>query len=184
MLPNAPANTRTLGTGAQPATTINLKTATVIINGQLYVRPAPKQQLDNYAKNAYGLPALMFTSVRAAVAQGRGKPKEWGQGGGARPSGSVSGSCQRDNCDRRQAAVAWRCSSRKTHYIPSTAAPCTGSRERAAGQGHGAHDTNGRGFFTLTPTLSDMSGPMIAEHVWIPGHTTIDGFTGSRLIFA
>lgn len=51
MLPNAPANTRTLGTGAQPATTINLKTATVMINGQLYVRPTPKQQFDDYAKN-------------------------------------------------------------------------------------------------------------------------------------
>jgi hypothetical protein len=29
-----------------------------------------------------------------------------------------------------------------------------------------------------------MSGPMIANSVWIPGHTTIDGFIGSRMTFA
>jgi hypothetical protein len=46
------------------------------------------------------------------------------------------------------------------------------------------HDRDGHRFFTITPTLADMSGPMIANSVWIPGHTTIDGFIGSRMTVA
>ncbi len=82
VLPKAPENTRALGSGVPPAiaaTAINPKTSPVMINGRPYVRPTAKEQFDDYAKNTYGLPALMFTSVRAAVAQVRGKPEEWGQ---------------------------------------------------------------------------------------------------------
>ena len=46
------------------------------------------------------------------------------------------------------------------------------------------HDSDGHRFFTLTPTITDMTGPIIANSYWVPGHTAIDGFVGSRLIFA
>jgi hypothetical protein len=40
------------------------------------------------------------------------------------------------------------------------------------------HDTDGHRFFTLTPAVTDMSGPIIANSVWIPGHDAMDGFVG------
>jgi hypothetical protein len=187
MLPDAPANTRTLGSGAQPAmaaTAINPKTAPVMINGRPYVHPTPKEQFDDYAKNTYGLPALMFTSVRAAVAQVRGKPEEWGQDwpGFGQRFGSASATTAIDGNVRYGMEMLFK---EDMRYIPCHGCSIHRKIENALlAEVTARHDTNGHRFFTLTPTLSDMSGPMIANSVWIPGHTTIDGFTGSRLIFA
>ena len=187
MLPNAPENTVTLGGGVQPAISaaaIKPKTSPVMINGRPYVRPTPKEQFDDYAKNTYGLPALMFTSVRAAVAQVRGKPEEWGQDwpGFGQRFGSASATTAIDGNVRYGMEMLFK---EDMRYIPCHGCSIHRKIENALlAEVTARHDTNGHRFFTLTPTLSDMSGPMIANSVWIPGHTTIDGFTGSRLIFA
>jgi hypothetical protein len=186
MLPNAPENTKTLG-GVQPtvsATAIKSKNAPVMINGRPYVRPTPKEQFDDYAKNTYGWPALAFTSIRVSIAQARGKPEEWGQDwpGFGQRFGSASATTAIDGNVRYGMEMLFK---EDMRYIPCHGCSIHRKIENALlAEVTARHDTNGHRFFTLTPTLSDMSGPMIANSVWIPGHTTIDGFTGSRLIFA
>jgi hypothetical protein len=186
-LPNAPENAGTLGGGMQPAvsaTAIKPKSAAVMINGRPYVRPTPKQQFDDYAKNTYGWPALVFTSVRASVAQGRGKPEEWGQDwpGFGQRFGSASATTVIDGNVRYTMEMLFK---EDMRYIPCHGCSAKRKLENALlAEVTARHDTDGHRFFTITPTLADMSGPMIANSVWIPGHTTIDGFTGSRLIFA
>ncbi len=186
-LPNAPENTPPLGGGMQPAvsaTAVKPKTAPVMINGRPYVRPTPKEQFDDYAKNTYGLPALAFTSVRAAIAQARGKPEEWGQDwpGFGQRFGSASATTVIDGNVRYGMEMLFK---EDMRYIPCHGCSPKRKLENALlAEVTARHDSDGHIFFTLTPTLSDMSGPMIANSVWIPGHTTINGFFGSRLIFA
>lgn len=186
-LPDAPANTGTLGSGMQPAmaaTALKPNTSAVIINGRPYVRPTAKEQFDDYVKNTYGLPALMFTSIRAAVAQGRGKPEEWGQDwpGFGQRFGSASATTAIDGNVRYGMEMLFK---EDMRYIPCHGCSLHRKIENALlAEVTARHDSDGHRFFTITPTLSDMSGPMIANSVWIPGHTTINGFYGSRLIFA
>jgi hypothetical protein len=186
-LPNAPENAGTLGGGAQPAVSaiaINPKNAPVMINGRPYVRPTPREQFDDYAKNTYGWPALAFTSVRASVAQGRGKPDEWGQNwpGFGQRFGSASATTVIDGNVRYGFEMLFK---EDMRYIPCHGCSIHKKLENALlAEITARHDTNGHRFFTITPTLADMSGPMIANSVWIPGHTTIDGFIGSRMTVA
>lgn len=186
-LPNAPENTVSLGGGMQPssaAITMQPKRAPVTINGRPYVRPTPKEQFDDYAKNTYGLPALAFTSVRALVAQGRGKPEEWGQDwpGFGQRFGSASATTAIDGNVRYGMEMLFK---EDMRYIPCHGCSIHRKLENALlAEVTARHDSDGHRFFTLTPTLADMSGPMIANSVWIPGHTTIDGFIGSRMTVA
>jgi len=46
------------------------------------------------------------------------------------------------------------------------------------------HDVNGHRFFTLTPVVSDFSGPIIANATWYPNHDPIGGVVASRTVFA
>jgi hypothetical protein len=41
----------------------------------------------------------------------------------------------------------------------------------------------GIGFFTLTPTISDFSGPIIANSFWYPAHRPFDGVIAARTVF-
>jgi hypothetical protein len=186
-LPNAPENTGTFGSGARPAiavTAIKSKNTPVMINGRAYVRPTPKEQFDDYAKNTYGLPALMFTSVRAGIAQARGKPEEWGQDwpGFGQRFGSAAATTAIDGNVRYGMEMLFK---EDMRYIPCHGCSIHRKLENALlAEVTARHDSDGHRFFTITPTLADMSGPMIANSVWIPGHTTIDGFIGSRMTVA
>jgi hypothetical protein len=186
-LPDAPANTAALGSGLQPsvsAIAINPKTAPVMINGRPYVRPTPREQFDDYAKNTYGWPALVFTSVRASVAQARGKPEEWGQDwpGFGQRFGSASATTVIDGNVRYGMEMLFK---EDMRYIPCHGCSIHRKLENALlAEVTARHDSDGHRFFTITPTLADMSGPMIANSVWVPGHTTIDGFIGSRMTVA
>jgi hypothetical protein len=47
------------------------------------------------------------------------------------------------------------------------------------------HDSDGHRFFTLTPTIADFSGPIIAHTIWFPQPSgPIDGVIAARLVFA
>ena len=186
-LPNAPDSTVPFGGGVQPAVAaaaIKPTPAPVMINGRPYVRPTPKEQFDDYAKNTYGWPALVFTSVRASVAQGRGKPEAWGQDwpGFGQRFGNSSAVTAIDGNVRYGMEMLFK---EDMRYIPCHGCSVKRKLENALlAEVTARHDTDGHRFFTLTPTISDMSGPMIANSIWIPGHTTIDGFIGSRMIVA
>ena len=156
MLPNAPENTKTLG-GVQPtvsATAIKSKNAPVMINGRPYVRPTPKEQFDDYAKNTYGWPALAFTSIRVSIAQARGKPEEWGQDwpGFGQRFGSASATTAIDGNVRYGMEMLFK---EDMRYIPCHGCSIHRKIENALlAEVTARHDTDGHRFFTLTPTLS------------------------------
>lgn len=156
----------------------------MIINGRPYARPTAKEQFRDYLKDSYGLPALARVSVRALYAQGTGKPNEWGQDwpGFGQRFGTAAATAAIDGNVRYGMEMLFR---EDLRYIPCHGCSVHRKLENALlAEITARHDSDGHRFFTLTPTITDMSGPMIANAFWIPGHTAIDGFTGSRLIFA
>jgi hypothetical protein len=135
------------------------KKGPVMINGRPYVRPTPKEQFLDYLNDTYGWPALARSAARALYAQGKDKPAAWGQD--------------------------WPGFGQDMRYIPCHGCSAKRKLENALlAEITARHDTDGHRFFTLTPTVTDMSGPIIANEFWVPGHTAVDGFVGSRLIFA
>ena len=159
------------------------KSAPVMINGRAYVRPTPKEQFHDYLKDTYGWPGLARTSVRAVYAQGVGKPEQWGQDwrGFGQRFGSAAATTAIDGNVRYGLEMLFK---EDMRYIPCHGCSKKKKLENALlAEITARHDSNGRRFFTLTPTISDMTGPIIANSYWVPGHTTIDGFVGSRLIF-
>jgi hypothetical protein len=161
-----------------------LKKAPVMINGRPYLRPTPKEQFKDYLRDTYEWPALVRASTRALYAQGRGKPEEWGQDwpGFGQRLGSSSAVTAIDGNVRYGMEMLFK---EDMRYIPCHG--CSAKRKlknALLAEVTARHDNDGHRFFTLTPTVTDMTGPIIANACWIPNHTAIDGFVGSRLIFA
>ena len=181
-VPAAPALTRSMGTAnVAPAKPV---ISAVTINGRLYVRPTPKEQFDDYLRDTYELPALARTSARAAYAQGVGKPAEWGQdwSGFGQRFASAAATTAIDGNVRYGMEMLLK---EDLRYIPCHGCSIHRKLENALlAEITARHDSNGHRFFTLTPTVTDMTGPIIANAFWVPDHTAIDGFVGSRLIFA
>jgi hypothetical protein len=186
-VPPAPASTDSIGSGEKAALVeapAPAKSAPVMINGRPYKRPTAKEQFDDYARNTYGWPALAFTSVRAGVAQVRGKPEDWGQDwpGFGQRFGSAGAVTVIDGNVRYGMEMLFK---EDMRYIPCHGCSVKRKFENALlAEITARHDSDGHRFFTLTPTVTDMTGPIIANSIWVPGHTAIDGFIGSRLIFA
>ena len=179
IVPPAPLSA---GPSTQPLR--NSKNTPVIINGRPYVRPTAREQFIDYLKDTYGLPALARTSARALYAQGTDKPDQWGQDwpGFGQRFGSASAVTAIDGNVRYGMEMLFQ---EDMRYIPCHGCSKKRKLENALlAEFTARHDTDGHRFFTLTPTVTDMSGPLIANSIWIPGHTAIDGFVGSRLIFA
>jgi hypothetical protein len=156
----------------------------VMINGRPYVRPTPKEQFIDYLKNSYGLPALATTAARAAYGQGVGKPEGWGQDwpGFGQRFGSAAAVTAIDGNVRYGLEMLFH---EDMRYIPCHGCSKKRKLENALlAEVTARHDSDGHRFFTLTPTITDMTGPIIANAYWVPGKTAINGFTGSRLIFA
>ncbi len=156
----------------------------VMINGRPYRRPTPKEQFKDYLNDTYGWPALARTTARALYAQGRDKPAAWGQDwpGFGQRFGSSSAVTAIDGNVRYGMEMLFK---EDMRYIPCHGCSVKRKIENTLlAEFTARHDANGHRFFTLTPTVTDMSGPIIANSIWVPGHTAIDGFVGSRLIFA
>ena len=158
--------------------------APVMINGRPYVRPTQSQQFHDYLRDSYGLPALARTTVRSVIAQGRGKPDAWGQDwpGFGQRFGSSSAVTAINGNVRYGLEELFK---EDMRYIPCHGCSLHRKLENALlAEITARHDSDGHRFFTLTPTIADMTGPILANSYWVPGHTTIDGFIGSRLVFA
>lgn len=176
--------TPALAAAASTETVVNLKEAVVMINGRPYHRPSAKDQFKDYLHDTYEWPALARVVVRSAYAQGRDQPVEWGQNwsGYGQRFGTSAAVTVIDGNVRYGLETLFR---EDMRYIPCHGCSAKRKLENALlAEVTARHDSNGRRFFTLTPTITDMTGPMIANGLWIPGHTTLDGFVGSRLIFA
>jgi hypothetical protein len=176
----------TAGAGglANTAVPMQLAKTPLMINGRPYVRPTAREQFIDYLNDSYGLPALARTTARAAYAQGRGKPEAWGQDwpGFGQRFGSAAAVTAIDGNVRYGMEVLFH---EDMRYIPCHGCSVKRKIENALlAEVTARHDSDGHRFFTLTPTITDMTGPIIANAYWVPGKTAINGFVGSRLIFA
>jgi hypothetical protein len=156
-----------------------------IVNGRPYERPTRRDQFFDYLKDSYGLPALARVSVRSLYEFAADKPSGWGQDGpgfAQRFASNVGITAINGNVRYGMETVFHE----DMRYIP-----CHGCRVgRKIGNAFLAevtarHDSDGHRFFTLTPVISDFSGPIIANSFWYPpGHGPLDGLVATRTVVA
>jgi hypothetical protein len=156
-----------------------------IINGRPYIRPSSKEQFIAYLKDSYGLSALAGAGVRSAYGQIRGKPEDWGQdwpGYSQRFGSGMAVSAINGNV-RYALETVFR---EDMRYIPCHGCSVKKKIENTLlAEITARHDSDGHRFFTLTPTIADFSGPIIANTFWFPAnYGPIDGVVSARLVFA
>jgi len=159
--------------------------APVMINGRPYVPPTKKQQFLGYLKDSYGLPAFAGAGFRSVYGQLRGKPDEWGQdwpGYGQRFGSALAVSAINGNVRYGLETLFHE----DMRYIPCHGCRAKKKIENALlAEVTARHDSDGHRFFTLTPTIADFSGPIIAHTIWFPQPSgPIDGVVAARLVFA
>ena len=155
-----------------------------IINGRPYARPSRKDQFNDYLRDTYGLPALARTAVRASYGQGMDLPSGWGQDwpGFGQRFGSSSAVTVIDGNMRYGMETLFK---EDMRYIPCHGCSAKRKIENALmAEITARHDSDGHRFFTLTPVLSDMTGPIVANSFWVPDHGPVDGVIGSRITVA
>jgi hypothetical protein len=154
------------------------------INGRPYQPPTHKEQFRDYLRDSYELPAFARSTVRTLYAEALDKPDKWGQDfpGFAQRFGSNVAITAIDGNVRFGMETVFH---EDMRYIP-----CHGcSIRRKIGNALLAeftarHDSDGRRFFTLTPVISDFSGPIIANASWYPDHDPLGGVISTRTVFA
>lgn len=155
-----------------------------IINGRPYARPSKKDQFEDYLRDTYGLPALARTVVRASYGQGMDLPSGWGQdwAGFGQRFGSGAATTVIDGNMRYGMETLFH---EDMRYIPCHGCSIKRKIENALmAEITARHDSDGHRFFTLTPVISDMTGPIIANSSWVPNHGPLDGVIGSRVTVA
>jgi len=157
----------------------------VIINGRPYVRPTQHELFLNYLNDSYGLTAFANSTVRAVYSQIRGKPTGWGTdfpGFAQRYGSAVAVSAINGNVRYGMEEVFHE----DLRYIPCHGCTVKHKIENALlAEITARHDNDGHRFFTLTPTVADFSGPIIAHSVWYPGgFDPFAGVVATRTVFA
>jgi hypothetical protein len=160
------------------------KAALPSVNGRPYDQPSNKDQFHDYLRDSYGPIAFGQSVIRSLYSEARGKPSGWGQ--------DFPGYTQ-----RLGSAVAITAINGNVRYGMETVfhedmnyIPCHGcSVKKKIGNAVLAeftarHDVNGHRFFTLTPVISDFSGPIIANASWYPNHDPFAGVVATRTVFA
>ena len=156
-----------------------------IVNGRPYEQPTKKIIFDDYVSDSYGLPAVLRTTVRALYSEARDAPKGWGT--------DFPGFMQRFGANAGQTIISGnvRYAMELTfhedlRYIACHGCSVKGKVENALlAEVTARHDTDGHRFFTLTPTIADFSGPIIAHSLWYPGGANPGaGAVSARLAFA
>ena len=154
-----------------------------IVNYRPYEKPTQQDLFVNYLIDSYGLPAFGRSLVRAGYGQARGKPEAWGDDfypgfmqryGSALASNAISGNVRYGLGELFHEDM---------RYIP-----CHGCRWKhkvknaLLAEVTARHDSDGHRIFTLTPIISDVSGPLIANSVWIPGGEPLNGLIALRTV--
>src|SRR5271170_3389059 len=157
----------------------------VMINGRPYVRPTNRQQFIGYLKDSYGLTAFEGATFRSVYGQIRDKPDGWGQnwpGYGQRFGSAMAVSAINGNVRYGMETLFHE----HMRYIPCHGCRAKKKIENALlAEVTARHDSDGHRFFTLTPTIADFSGPIIAHTIWLPQPSgPIDGVVAARLVFA
>ena len=157
-----------------------------IVDGAIYHRPSAHDFLIDYLKDSYGLPALARTSIRTAYAEARGKPTQWDNGpkGIGERFGSSEGITLISGNTRYGMEVLFH---EDLRYYPCHRCGAKAKIENALlAEITARHDVDGHRFFTLTPTVADFSGPIVAHTIWYPGSSEgpFAGVVSARTYFA
>lgn len=155
------------------------------VNGRPYDQPSKRVLFVDYAKDTYGVPAVARTTVRALYSEGRDAPSAWGT--------DFPGFMQRFGANAGQTIVSGnvRYAMELTFHEDLRYIPCHGCHVKAKIENAllaeitARHDSDGHRFFTLTPTIADFSGPIVAHSLWYPGGANpAAGAVSARLAFA
>jgi hypothetical protein len=151
------------------------------INGVPYDQPSTHDTLVDYAKDTYGIAGGVRTAVRALYAEARQKPEQFNFG--ERLGSSAAITVINGNV-RLAMELVFR---EDLRYLPCNGCSGWHKIENALlSEVTARHDTDGHRFFTLTPTVADFSGPIIAHTLWYPGNAAgpLPGFVSARTVFA
>jgi len=187
-LPDAPAaQTETKQLKTHPPNDPNAPVAprVVIINGRSYMPPTQHELLINYLNESYGLNAFANSTIRAVYNEARETPKGWGTdfaGFSQRYGSAVAITAINGNVRYGMEEVFHE----DLRYIPCHGCTVKHKIENALlAEITARHDTDGHRFFTLTPTVADFSGPIIAHCLWYPnGFDPFAGVVATRTVFA
>ena len=157
-----------------------------IVNGRPYDQPSDHDKFLDYLRDSYELPALGRGTVQALYAEARGKPTGWGTdaaGFGQRFGSALAVQAINGNVRFAGALLLHE----DLRYIPCHG--CTKKRKienALLAEITARHGEDGRRFFTLTTTVADFSGPIIAHQLWYPGNAAgpISGVVAARTVFA
>jgi hypothetical protein len=157
-----------------------------LINGVPYDQPDLHDLAADYVRDSYGWPAIARTTVRALYAEGRGKPEGWGQDfpGFMQRFGSAAAVTAINGNVRFGMELLFH---EDLRYLPCHRCTAKHKIENALlAEITARHGEDGHRFFTLTPTIADFSGPLIAHTLWYPGATEGPraGVVAARLTFA
>jgi hypothetical protein len=152
----------------------------VMINGRPYQPPTQRQIFVDYLRDSYGIPAFARTTVRAVYGQARGLPTQWNFGqrfGSAVAITAINGNVRYGMEELFHEDL---------RYIPCHGCNAKHKIENTLlAEFTARHDTDGHRFFTLTPTIADFSGPIIAHSIWYPsGFNPFGGVVATRTVFA
>jgi hypothetical protein len=157
----------------------------VIINGRPYLPPTQHELFINYLNDSYGLTAFANSTVRATYSEIRETPSGWGTdfpGYAQRFGSAVAVSAINGNVRYGMEELFHE----DLRYIPCHGCSVKHKIENALlAEITARHDTDGHRFFTLTPTVADFSGPIIAHSLWYPnGFDPFAGVVATRTVFA
>jgi hypothetical protein len=154
------------------------------INGRPYDQPTRRDQVLDYLRDSYGLPAFIRSTSRTLYQQSVGAPSDWGQ--------DFPGFMQRFGSNVAVTAIGGnvRFGMETIFHEDMRYIPCHGCSVKRKimnallAEVTARHDVDGRRFFTLTPAISDFSGPIIANTFWYPRHDPFGGVVGTRTVAA
>jgi hypothetical protein len=157
-----------------------------IINGRPYDQPSAHDQFIDYLNDSYGLPAMGKSAARALYSQAQDKPVEWDE--------DFTGFMQRYGAAAVTTALVGniRYGMENVFHEDLRYIPCHGCgfkrkvENALLAEITARHDVDGHRFFTLTPTVSDFMGPIIAHSIplYPDGINPAAGAVSARLVFA
>jgi hypothetical protein len=152
----------------------------VVINGRPYRPPTQHQLFIDYLNDSYGAPAFARSTARTLYSEGRGTPKDWDF---AQRFGSSVAITAIDGNVRYGMEELFH---EDLRYIPCHGCNTKHKIENVLlAEITARHNSNGHRFFTLTPTIADFSGPIIAHSIWYPsGFDPFAGVVATRTVFA
>jgi hypothetical protein len=157
----------------------------VMINGRPYQRPTQHELFISYLKDSYGLSALGLSTTRTFYNEALDQPKGWGT--------DFPGFSQRFGSNIAIAAINGnvRYGMEEVFHEDLRYIPCHGCNAKhkivnvLLAEVTARHASDGHRFFTLTPTVADFSGPIIAHTIWYPsGFDPFAGVVATRTVFA